>query len=64
MKVELFMKTFKKCATDEEVKEAMRQAIWKKPACHNFSVSEEMKKLDQKKNIGPCTESVVRSVMK
>ena len=34
--------------TDEELKEAMRQAIWKKPACHNFS-DERREEAGQKK---------------
>ena len=36
-------------ATDEEVKEAMRQAIWKKPACHNFSDERRDEEVGQKK---------------
>ena len=35
--------------TDEELKEAMRQAIWKKPACHNFSDERRDEEADQKK---------------
>lgn len=51
-------------ATDEELKEAMRQAIWKNRPVTISRMSEEMKKLVRKKNIGPCTELVARSVMK
>ena len=36
-------------ATDEELKEAMRQAIWKKPACHNFSDERRDEEVGQKK---------------
>ena len=36
-------------ATDEELKEAMRQAIWKKPACHNFSDERRDEEAGQKK---------------
>ena len=36
-------------ATDEELKEAMRQAIRKKPACHNFSDERRDEEVGQKK---------------
>lgn len=36
-------------ATDEELKEAMRQAIWEKPACHNFSDERRDEEVGQKK---------------
>ena len=36
-------------ASDNELKEAMRQAIWKKPACHNFSDERRDEEAGQKK---------------
>ena len=42
-------KLLRSSATDEEVKEAMRQAIWKKPACHNFSDERRDEEVGQKK---------------